>query len=117
MSIMNYHPNVVFDLRLDTNIIICENRGPFYALSEDYAIKGGQKISADVGTWSEELGLHVSEPHLWERRSDLKNIELTNTILPWPSHNNYTYDDNGEILLLGGLYQAHLLLPVDPTFF
>ena len=67
-------------------------------------IKGGPKISADVGTWSEELGLRVRHPLLWERRSDLRNVELTNTILAWPSHNDYTLEENGEISLRGGLY-------------
>ena len=105
LSVINYHPTVDFRLRLDTNILICHQEGTSYTLTEDFAIKGGPKISMDVGTWSKELGLSVSHPLLWERRSDLKNVKIINTILPWPSHNDYTYDNNGEILLLGGLYQ------------
>ena len=108
MSVMDHHPTVDFHLRLDTNIVICREEGPSYNLTEDYAIKGGPKITMDVGAWSEELGLSVSQPLLWERRSDLKNVEITNSIMSWSILNNYRYNDDGEIVLLGGIYQDTL---------
>ena len=105
MSIMDHHPTTEFRLRLDTNILTCRQEGKTYILAEDYAIKGGPKISAKVGSWSEESGLEVSQPLLYERRSDLKNVELTNTVMPWPGlTNNYIFDKDGEVVLRGGLY-------------
>ena len=105
MSIMDHQPTTDFRLRLDTNILTCKQEGKTYILAEDYAIKGGPKISAKVGSWGEELGLQVSQPIQYERRSDLKNVELTNTIMPWPGlTNNYIFDKDGEVVLRGGLY-------------
>ena len=106
ISVMESDPNLKFSLRLDTNVVIYKHvEGTSYTLTEDYAIRGGQKISMEVGYWSKEHGLNVSHPLLWERRSNLKNVELTNTIMPWPRLNNYTFNDKGDIVLLGGIYQ------------
>ena len=89
MSVMDNHPIMDFRLRLDTNILFCNQEGKSYTLTEDYAIKGGPKITVDVGAWSEEVGLRVSHPLLWERRSDLKNVEITNSIMSWSILNYY----------------------------
>ena len=89
MSVMDYHQIMDIRLRLDTNILICNQEGTSYYLTEEYAIKGGPKITVDVGAWSEEVGLRVSHPLMWERRSDLKNVEITNSILSWSLLNDY----------------------------
>ena len=106
VSVMEDHKNVDFHLRLDTNIVFCNQTDAYYSLTERYAIKGGQKITKPIGYWHPESGLHIKTPVLWERRSDLMNIKLTDSILPYSVLTKIVKNEKGEIIKQSGIFQA-----------
>ena len=62
-----------FSVHLDSLLVI----------TELYGIKG-QLEENFLGTWNKENGLQVDVPEIWERRKDLKGMELITTTLAYP---------------------------------
>ena len=103
LSVMENHVSLDLHLRLDTNIIFYTPYNTNYLLSEKYAVKEGPIVEKHIGNFSQEVGLLIEIPHLWERRSDLKKIELIDTVLDYPVLRKFTKKKNGEILKENGI--------------
>ena len=107
VSVMEDHKNVDFQLRLDTNIVFCnETDDAYYSLTERYAIKGGHKTAKPIGYWNLDTGIHIDNPIMWERRSDLMNVELIDSILPYSVYTQVETNEKGEIINQSGIFQA-----------
>ena len=105
MSVMESHPTVLFNLRLDTNVVFCKKEKNSLRLYESYAIKRGPTMTQDIGYWSAESGIQVDAPILWERRSNLMNTQLLDTILPYSIVTQFKHDEEGEIVEKTGIFQ------------
>ena len=52
---------------------------------EEYIIKGKWTKHNEIGTWSNHTGIKIYTPNIWDRRGNLTDITLYNTILNyWP---------------------------------
>ena len=68
-------------LRLDSIVFLYSTNGSEnWVLREIYGIKGLTQRSNQVGEWSENEGLIVPQPYIYERRKNLSGISLTNGI-------------------------------------
>ena len=105
MNIMEVHPSMKMNFRLDTNILFCKNEGSYLALSESYAIKEGPTIKKQLGNWSTSSGLQIDVPMIWERRANLMNVQLTDTILPYAIVTRYDQNKEGDIVDKSGIFQ------------
>ena len=76
-------------LRLDSNILFYEKTRPGnYNLIDIFAVKGGPNIWLGVGVWDKINGMKVYGPvGRWDRRRDLKQTEITNSIYRFSSSN------------------------------
>ena len=104
-SIIQRHPAVQFNFRLDTNIIFCKNEGSSVELSESYAIKKGPVITQQIGNWTSSSGLRISSPVLWERRSNLLKTQLIDTILAYSIVTQFSHNQQGDIEEQKGIFQ------------
>ena len=104
LSVMENYGYLNLSLRLDTNIIFCTPEDKHYALSEKYAIKNGPTADKYIGNWNAELGLNIDIPLLWERRSDLMNAELIDTVLEYSVLSKLSKNEEGVILQQSGIY-------------
>ena len=77
-----------------------------YLLEESYAIKGGPKITRIIGSWSYKTGLTIKTANLLERRKNLNGIELRDSVLPYAKISKPVYDDQGNVIKSGGIFQA-----------
>ena len=103
MNVMKQHDNVDLQLRLDTNMIFCTPEGKGYTLSEKYAVKNGPVVDEYVGHWNMESGMHINTPLMWERRTDLMNVTLIDTVLEYSVISIYSKTERGEILEQSGI--------------
>ena len=80
----NGYPELFKTLRLDSKVFTFKADGGVYRIhiSELYAIKG-TLISGDFGHWSRRRGLSVKQPNIWERRRNLRGIQLKDAWMPW----------------------------------
>lgn len=79
-----------YGLRLDSRLFtFChqDNDKSKSSIFEYYAIKKGPLINQKVGHWTATNGLRILEPNMWERRSNLRGIELVNIMLEWAPFN------------------------------
>ena len=79
-----------YDLRLDSRMFSYsqqENDTNNVSIFEYYAIKSGPVIKQLVGYWVEAKGLEILEPNMYERRSNLRGVELSNVVLEWAPFN------------------------------
>ena len=97
VSVMQNYEDLDLKLRLDTNIIFCTQEGRDYALTEKYAIKDGPIVEEYFGNWSSESGLKINSPLIWERRTDLMNITLIDSVLEYSVISMLSRSENGEI--------------------
>jgi hypothetical protein len=86
-------------------------------LSEMYSIKAGPPIVRTVGNWSEEKGLIVKTPNIWERRSDLMGTHLLCITIDFSIITRVQHDTkSGNLTAVTGLFQARMpdeqLLPL-----
>ena len=56
-----------------------------------------------IGNWSLESGLNMDVPLMWERRSDLMNVGLIDSVLDYPVLRKFTAREDGVILKQSGL--------------
>ena len=106
VSVMVEHDELLgINLRLDTNVLICNAVGISYNLKEVYAIKNGPKITRSIGSWIPGLGLQINSPILWERRANLLNASLTNSVLPYSVITKLAYDQKGKVTEISGIMQ------------
>ena len=78
---MSIEHEIAIRLRLDSNIIFFEGNESLYTLTDRYAVKGGNKISQKLGSWSEHSGMRLLESiHRWKRRRDLQGAAVINTL-------------------------------------
>ena len=90
--------------RLDTNIIFCSSKKEeHYDLFEKYAVKKGPITTRYIGNWKAESRLRIETPLLWERRSDLMNVVLTNTVLEYSVISQFSKNKGGDILKQSGI--------------
>ncbi len=73
-------------LCLESNLLTYSRQGHETIIEEIYLIK---TVSSNVmqvnqfGRWSRIRGLTVTVPNIWERRSNLSEVVITNTLLHW----------------------------------
>ncbi len=68
-------------------------------ISETYAIKNTVKIIQKVGVIKNTNQLnHFASVNIWERRSNLRAINLVNTYLPYPTQNIPIKDQDGKVI-------------------
>ena len=61
------------ELRLDTNVLFYDKKTESYEIVDMFAVKGGQPIAMDFGSWDLETGFTLQKRmSRWERRIDLK---------------------------------------------
>jgi len=72
-------------LRLDSNVLVAERYGnQSISIREFYAIKGLGPFSHLLATYDEDKDvLHVPQPCKWDRRRNLRGVNLVNSLLPW----------------------------------
>lgn len=67
--------------RLDSTLYsYTENQGNV-SLFEHYSIKSGPTRTNYIGNWSDEKGLDVPIPSIWERRRDFSSLHLRTTVI------------------------------------
>ena len=71
---------------------------------ESYKIRGGPTVTNAIGTWTAADGLQVSEPNIWERRSNLRGSTLRCATVKYPVLSNLTYGDDKRITSASGYY-------------
>ena len=98
------NPNV--SLHLDTNIVEVEEGSGYLILKETYAVKGQVKHRVLLGNWSESGGLHVESLNVCERRKDLGGVNLRDALMPYAKLTKLYFDNDGNIIATGGVYQA-----------
>ena len=103
VSVMENHGGLNLQLRLDTNIIFLNPTNTNFVLAEKYAIKKGPMIEKYIGYWKSEAGLHIDIPLLWERRSDLMNVELIDTVLEYPVLRKFVRNEEDVIMKQSGI--------------
>ena len=105
MSLMEVHQMTMLNFRLDTTIAFCKNESSSLALLDIYAIKGGPTITQKLGSWNISSGLQIDVPIMWERRSNLMNTELIDTILPYAIVTRFNKNNEGDIFNKSGIFQ------------
>ncbi len=82
-------------LRLDSNFFACshDEARTVVDVDEVYRVKGGPLMRQAFGTWRDHGGKQftasssspaLADKSLWERRSSLGGVELTDTFMSWP---------------------------------
>ena len=104
-SLIETHPSVHFDFRLDTNIVFCKMEESVLNLYENYAIKRGPTISQSIGSWSTTSGLEIDVPMMWDRRTNLMSTQLVDTILPYAIVTRFQKSVDGDIMNKSGIFQ------------
>ena len=88
-------------LRLDTKIYLYATFGETIVLKEAYAVNG-EKITHEIGTWSEKTGLKVPTKNMWERRKSMRGMSVrVATVHTLFLHELY-YDLPGTSIIGGG---------------
>ena len=105
MSVMEVHQTTRLNFRLDTSIAFCKDERTSLSLFDIYAIKGGPTISQKLGSWNISSGLWIDVPVMWERRSNLMNTELIDTILPYAIVTKFNQNNEGDIVSKSGIFQ------------
>ena len=105
MSVMEVHPTTKLNFRLDTNIAFCKNERDSLAIFDIYAIKRNPTITQKYGRWNISSGLQIDAPMVWERRSNLMNTELIDTILPYAIVTRFGQSNEGDIMNKSGIFQ------------
>ena len=75
-------------LRLDSNFLTytLHDNGS-WNLHENFKVKLMNLPRVEVAAWTEEHGVKIRREDLWERRSDLEGVMLTNVMLPFTTWN------------------------------
>jgi hypothetical protein len=63
-----------------------------------------------MGSWTEEWGITVSSPFIWERRTNFFGIKLRNIVLPFTFIYIPVYDDEGNIGSISGFFNDILTI-------
>ncbi len=93
--------------RFDSNILTYNVTNGSVNLSEVFSVKDSHKFLNDFGYWSEEEGLVIHQPHMWERRQGfLKGVKLIGMHLPWPPYTYIEEDEYGNTTTYGILPDA-----------
>ena len=73
-------------LRLDSQVFLFSADKGVYVIEEAYAVKNGPLIIERVGRWKQNRNQFEQDcnPNIWERRTDLRGIELINLHLDFP---------------------------------
>jgi hypothetical protein len=110
LLVMSYEPNLtIFKPRLDSKLFFFNLLGADIHLSEIYSVKSGQPIKQKFGVWSVETGLVVNTPNMWERRADLRGLQLECVTLDYVFMTQVHHDNKSEKLpLLTGLFVDYL---------
>ena len=77
-------------LQLDSLVFLFSDVKDTILVQEVYRIKKGPLIAQSFGNWTADTGLSLTEPNIWERRKDLKGVEILNSLLPWRP---FTYEN------------------------
>ncbi len=84
-------------LRLDSLLLTAtknNNSNDIWEIKERYSVKGNAPMVQKLGTWSEESGLEVPVPHIWERRADLHGAVLAGSAINFSTQ---TILNNGSL--------------------
>ena len=71
---------------------------------ESYKIHGIPLVTNAIGTWSAANGVKVSEPNIWERRSNLRGSSLRCATVTYPVLSKLTFGDDKQITGATGYY-------------
>lgn len=88
------------DLRLDSNWITFEQVNGKVFLKEHYRIKRTTLVHNNLGTWSEQEGLSIEQPYIWNRRRNLQGVNVTTATFTYPPL-SYASEKNRTIQLRG----------------
>jgi hypothetical protein len=105
MCVVSGYPTVKLELRLDTRLFYYHGHDSLFKLFELYAIKGGSSITRQIGSWTPNRGLIVTNPNIWERRANLMGTKLICTTLPFSILTIVQYDDSGNVATVTGLFK------------
>ena len=100
--------------RLDFKVFFYETKSmEEIKLTEKYAIKGGQPIITDLGSWMKGFGFRSSNSplnlkSLHRRRSDLMGVTLVNAAVEWPREVHFIRNASGSIIGSTGYTQEIL---------
>ena len=74
------------ELRLDTMVFhYSKSNETHYRLRESYGFEGRWAVSRTFAHWRAGFGVEFEgSSSVWERRSDLRGVELTNAMIDWP---------------------------------
>ena len=103
VNVMQNQDTLGLFLRLDTNIIFCTLEDSHFALTERYAVKEGTPAEKYIGNWNPESGLNIDIPLLWERRSDLRNVEVVDSVLEYSVVSQLFKNEEGDIMKQSGI--------------
>jgi hypothetical protein len=96
-------------LRLDSKLFFFTELGGKIHLSEIYSIKSLTSIERVIGEWSEETGLVVAIPNIWERRADLMDTHLDCVTLGYTFLTQVHHDSrNKNLTKVTGLFDDYL---------
>jgi hypothetical protein len=93
-----------FQLRFDTKIYLYENLGGGFRMYETYAIQKRPPVLKVLGNWTVEKGMSIYYPFIWERRTDMFGIELTNAVVSFSVFVRLEYYDNGRVSGASGFF-------------
>ena len=90
----------LIDLKLDSNIIFYKREADLeYILLDKFAVKGGQPITLELGSWTKKGGLELyASKYRWNRRTDLKGAVLINTFKYYKNFAHPLYDGQGNLI-------------------
>jgi hypothetical protein len=67
--------DIGIQLRFDSKMYLYEYVANGFTLYERYAIKGGLSIQPTLGNWTQEAGIKMQHPFMWERRTNMFGIQ------------------------------------------
>ncbi len=102
------------DLRLDSQLYIYQSTAKGYKLYEMYVIKKEVTVLQRIGEWTDQSGLHLYDHNIFSRRSDLRGVQLVDSVLPTSMLSLVTSaDDRDNVIERGGYFSDVLSVLSD----
>ena len=70
----------------------------YISIFEVYTVKGKWLKRNEIGSWSSLSGMNINIPNIWDRRGNLTDITLYNTILRYWPVTLVVKNEQGEIV-------------------
>ena len=93
-------------LRLDSKILFYERtKDPGFRLLEQYSVMGSRIEKRQVGYWRRSGGLRMTSRGIWERRSNLRGVQLRSAVLAQGALTTVERDSTGGLVTARGPLQ------------